>query len=695
MLTSMPLPVGSQCNSDYPLQDHHHHRLYPQHQAPTIQQHQHNHATNKQRLSQGTFFNTHADDALSRSHLSSTKGAGTIGHSNSSAPGAETPFSAAARLALLQDVETTSAQHEDDTSTSQQNRRHRNAKQRWQHQHQQHQQGFRCTSRAEMQQHAEAALRLFAVTETPAAVASTLQAMETAGIALDEEHVHQLVRCYAFAGDTERVHATLRVLAAGHHSPSPALWTTVMSAYEPPITNEKLIALGQTLDLFLFPEAQSASLAAGDEGIPYSSPRGSSGSGALVGSIDDIGVLRDQVDPAHLLQQPLLSRYILKHAHARLPSAPPVELWDQVVWCYALCKELSAARALLQTMRQAGVEPTMDTHAFVMMAHGRAYEADMALAMFDSLQRQHTRLSLSVYLCIMDALAQTAQPQEARAVFDTMVRSGIAPTTTAYNKLVKAYAHSRSPELAARVVDTMRGDGLLPNETTYRCWMYGYARTRDPAGAEALLHEMQLHGMQPCAQTFNILVYCYAMAGEVGTARAVIDRMIECGERPLTVSFNVLANAYGRQHNLDALRALVTDMAEANVAPNLVTYNTLIKSFCMNHQVDKAEATVGRMIESGLAGDLSTWGALAGAYARKGHIDSLLLTFRRCIAGGCLPNKQMFDMVVFLLSRASVPEAERLHTITTIAHMIVDAAQDDPDANRALIQHCLHSVTAS
>eukprot|EP00043_Microstomoeca_roanoka_P017857 m.187776 g.187776 ORF g.187776 m.187776 type:complete len:561 (-) comp16715_c1_seq8:2923-4605(-) len=508
----------------------------------------------------------------------------------------------------------------------------------------------------------EQALKLFALSESSGAVREVLQFMKAEDVYIEESHCHQLVRSLAFAEDFDQMHQALQEMTQAQQEPSEATWTTVLSAYEQHRSSEALSLIDKALHL-CYPQGPQ---------------------------IEDYQVV---LSACRQLQSSRFARYILQHATTHLPQQVPIELWNQLAWVYSLCKEHGQIRSLMERLYDMGIDPDMDTHAFLIQAHGRAFEVDVALSIFRHLQQEYTQLSETVYLCILDALAQSAQPPDAREAFMLMQRSGITPSTTAYNKLIKAYAHSRSPEAAGRVVEAMQDAGVSPNETTYRCWMYGYAMSRDVDGAEALLRDMLVQDITPSAQTFNILLYCYALSGQLGSARAVIDRMIEVGERPLTVSFNVLANGYGRQHNLEALHALIKDMTLAKVPLNLVTYNTLIKAFCMNHQISKAENMLDHMIQRGLLGDVSTWGALAGAYARKGSVDDLILTFRRCIGGGCLPNKQMYDMVCYLLTRSSIPEKDIRQTIQTITRMVVDAASTSSDHadHSALVQHCLRS----
>ncbi len=579
---------------------------------------------------------------------------------------------------------------------------------------------------------AELALKLFALSETPQAVAHVLTSMDASGIQLTCSHIHQLIRCHALSGNTAAMEQALQLLAAAGYTPNEDAWHTIITAYsecDPAwITNR----VERILDLFLVNNCTNTGRSAFTAGAHNSGPEhvaqghvkhhhknrhhhhhrkqkqqqqqqqppGMCGTGLDDTITPQVAAYHSALSAARNLQLVDVARLVLRHATQHLPFPPPLLLWNQLAWCHALCKDPASVRRLIEEMEQQGIEHDSTTLAFLLMAHGRAWQIDQAFAIYKQLlQDPEDAVDETVFICVMDVLAHSAQSREARAVFDQMKRSGIVPSVTAYNKLVKAYAHSRSPELARRTVLSMRRAGVQPNATTFRCWLYGYAIARDTEGAEDLMQHMASCGLRPCAQTYNVLLYCYALAGEVALARTVIDRMIEDGEKPLTVSFNILANGLGRQHNIEGLRALVSDMAAARVRPNVVTYNTLIKAFCMNHQIDKAEQMLTRMIETGLMGDEATWGALAGAYARKGSVDDLIFTIRRSIAGGCIPNRQMYDMVAHLLSNCStVSDAARQDAVQTIATMIVEAAQGPDGAvapeHEDLVRHCFSTGRA-
>lgn len=569
--------------------------------------------------------------------------------------------------------------------------------------------------------HAMHALRLFAVSESPEAMAYVLQCMEVLGIDTQESHLCEFVRCVALSGDLDRLDAVLSVIAHGRIAPSIEMWTHILTAYHEHHVSPTSTGTSSH-DLY---QSQAGNLNFFHQNSMSRMDRIANILTLFMTYSCVVDILKSALTACRQNQYTEEANFILRFArneeqiwlkkeellqgcndengqggvldrnenctHTKHYQFFNETIWVEMAWTHALCKDPHAILKLMEDMYDIGLKPGVDIFAFLLMAYGRTFELDTAISIFRDIEKDNKHLSETMFICMLDALAHNGQPHEARELLNYMERLAIPPSLTAYNKLVKAYAHSRNPQGAASVVQAMHDQSITPNETTYRCWMYGHALCKDPAGAEICLDRMISDGHHPSAQTFNVLLYAYALAGELPAARAVIDRLIEAGERPLTVSFNVLGNGYGRQHNLEGLHNLVKDMASAKISPNLVTYNTLIKSFCMNHQIKKAENILSQMIQRGIKGDISTWGALAGAYARNGNIEDLLLTFRRCIAGGTLPNRRMFDMVVFLLTRSSINQKNRQRTISSIAHMIIDACQRESSCSSrtaALIQHC-------
>jgi pentatricopeptide repeat protein len=288
--------------------------------------------------------------------------------------------------------------------------------------------------------------------------------------------------------------------------------------------------------------------------------------------------------------------------------------------------EWKAAFALLERMRQAGVEPNEATFAAVIGACGTAC-ANM-------MNSNHRSTNLNANLSteskrddITGAVTTTTMPLPLRKALQLLAvikkDSTIAnPSIQVYNAAIRACAEALDLPRALLLLDKVREEGLEPTVITYGSLVTACERVGSVDDLSKVFKLMKQDGLNPNEIIYGAAISCCRKAGEAERALLLFRKMLREELKPNVVTFNtvILAQTESKVFSpRDVDRAiLVYKILKAQqyspASPNRQTYTILIRFLTANKQPREADGLLRQMAHDGLTPDVDLYTATVTAY---------------------------------------------------------------------------------
>jgi pentatricopeptide repeat domain-containing protein 1 len=288
--------------------------------------------------------------------------------------------------------------------------------------------------------------------------------------------------------------------------------------------------------------------------------------------------------------------------------------------------EWKAAFALLERMRQAGVEPNEATFAAVIGACGTAC-ANMMNSNHRSTNLNANKNTESKRDDITGAVTTTTMPLPLRKALQllTVIKkdSTIAnPSIQVYNAAIRACAEALDLQRALQLLDKVREEGLEPTVITYGSLVTACERVGSVDDLSKVFKLMKQDELNPNEIIYGAAISCCRKAGEAERALLLFRKMLREELKPNVVTFNtvILAQTESKVFSLrDVDRAILVykilkSQQYSSASPNRQTYTILIRFLTANKQPREADGLLRQMCHDGLTPDVDLYTATVTAY---------------------------------------------------------------------------------
>jgi len=314
-------------------------------------------------------------------------------------------------------------------------------------------------------------------------------------------------------------------------------------------------------------------------------------------------------------------------------------------------KQIDAAERILQAMLNDGaVEPSKNTIDTVMHACAQIGDVDRARRWFDEMKDADMQPSAHTYAVLIDAHAKRgketrdeAQVKMAEQMFQLMNEENIQPDRVCYTALIDACAQLGNVERAKFWLHKMVNAGVQPNDHTYNALINAYAqhgrKTRNRKyvkEAEQFLEEMQEKGIVPDALSFKMLINTSAQVGDVDRAEKWFNRMKGSNIEPDIHAYGHLINAFAKnavqsRSELPIKKAgmIILEMRDNGMKPNIVMFNTIVDAVAKIGNITLAARWVKAMESVGVEPDERTFNSLFIASAKSQSLKFAISAFEK------------------------------------------------------------------
>jgi pentatricopeptide repeat protein len=233
---------------------------------------------------------------------------------------------------------------------------------------------------------------------------------------------------------------------------------------------------------------------------------------------------------------------------------------------YGKAGDLKKADAMLQTMKDYGIERTAGVYTSLIKCHERD------LSMVDSL-------------------------------FKEMIAAGIKPNVYSYTSMIDAFSKGGNHEKAVGLLSRMKEEGIEPNVVTYTSLIK--CHDLDLSKVDSLFKEMIAAGIKLNVYSYTSMIDAFSKGGNHEKAVELLSRMKEEGIEPNVVTYTSLIKCH--ELDLSKVDSLFKEMIAEGIKPSVVTYNSMIDAFSKGGDFDKAAELLSRMKEEGVKPDSVTY----------------------------------------------------------------------------------------
>lgn len=243
--------------------------------------------------------------------------------------------------------------------------------------------------------------------------------------------------------------------------------------------------------------------------------------------------------------------------------------------------QLDVALRILNSMRTAGVSPTVVTYSTAIAACARAgtvFALRQALTVLHEMQRAGLRPNIVTYNSLVHACARARQPVQAFAVLGMMRKANIAPDRVTLCSLVDACGRSG---MVDRAFTTMRElpiefPSLHPTVPAYNALIHACGKMGYMDKLAQAFHNMRHLRLRPNVVTYSTLIAAYASAGRMDKASQVFRHMQRRGLRANRLTYTSLVSGYDKAGEVDQALAAFREACSVCGEPDEELYTAII-----------------------------------------------------------------------------------------------------------------------
>mmetsp|Transcript_92026 Transcript_92026/g.238425 ORF Transcript_92026/g.238425 Transcript_92026/m.238425 type:complete len:1020 (+) Transcript_92026:84-3143(+) len=383
-------------------------------------------------------------------------------------------------------------------------------------------------------------------------------------------------------------------------------------------------------------------------------------------------------------------------SHASATGAVDVATYNTMIKAYLQLGDSRRARALVRTMRSAGMTPNCVT--FNELLDAAAVKGGAAMwEVVDEMEVCGLKPNSITCSILLKSVQQRSQPRDIERALKIVESVDVAMDEVLLSSICEACIRTNRSDLLARHLERQRsGKGVQVKAAhTYGSLIRSYGFLQDLDGVWATWREMKVQRIAPTCITLgcmveavtnngepeaglqlirqmlaheetcslvNAVIYCSVLKGFshrkcFDQVWAVHDEMRAKRMQYSIVTYNALIDACARSGEMSRVSPLLEQMSKDGIEPNVITYSTVIKGYCQDNRVDKAFEVLEDMKRSAdFTPDEVTYNTLLDGCARYGMLDRGMALLRNMEGAGVTPSNFTLSVLVKLANRSKRPE---------------------------------------
>ncbi|XP_078159957.1 protein LOW PHOTOSYNTHETIC EFFICIENCY 1, chloroplastic-like [Carex rostrata] len=247
---------------------------------------------------------------------------------------------------------------------------------------------------------------------------------------------------------------------------------------------------------------------------------------------------------------------VIRELYKRLRESGPgadisVLVCNHIIWLMGKAKKWWAALEVYEEMLDKGPLPNYlsfellaKNFTILMTSAGRRGLWRWALKLLKKMHQKGLTPGTREWNAVLIACAKAGETDAAVKIFQVMVQEGEKPTVHSYGALLNALGKGKLYDEAIRVWDHMLKVGVQPNLHAYTILASIYAQKGDHDTVELVLQEMTAAKIEPTVVTFNAIISS-CLKGQMGATAAYewFHKMKGRNVKPNEVSYETLIGA--------------------------------------------------------------------------------------------------------------------------------------------------------
>ncbi|KAG0245127.1 hypothetical protein B0O80DRAFT_502869 [Mortierella sp. GBAus27b] len=207
---------------------------------------------------------------------------------------------------------------------------------------------------------------------------------------------------------------------------------------------------------------------------------------------------------------------------------PDMDSFAYLVEAYSNAGKLEKAQGTIENMLKLGLIPPLPAYSSLMKVHVKRRDITSTFRVFEALKEHHNP-DVDVFTTLIKGCLRAGEYELGWKVFDQMQHSGAAPVESTYSLMIRACAKTDQVERALDIFKTYPARRLQPTDATFNSLIHACAmRPEYFVTAFALLNEMQnVYGFEPDILTYNTLLFACSKKRDLYTARRVFQKVVQ------------------------------------------------------------------------------------------------------------------------------------------------------------------------
>jgi len=318
------------------------------------------------------------------------------------------------------------------------------------------------------------------------------------------------------------------------------------------------------------------------------------------------------------------------------------------------------AWALIDEMRARGLQPSQVTCSILLKSIGRASKAtdhdiERTLAVLDSVGESMDEVLLS---SVCEACIRADRADLLRAQLQKRGGLGGVKVSGAhtFGSIIRAHGFVGDLEGIWARWREMRQRGIRPTSITMGCMVEALVTNAGPEAGHALIREVR--GDKDLCDLVNAVIYNSVLKGYAQQKRhadvwAVYQEMLRDRLQFSIVTYNTIVDACAKCGEMDSIPGVMEEMSRQHIEPNVITYSTILKGYVQENQLEKAFQLLDEMkLTKDLRPDEIAYNTLLDGCARRALFDRGVALLRDMEDAGVKPSNFTLSVLVKLANRS-------------------------------------------
>lgn len=215
---------------------------------------------------------------------------------------------------------------------------------------------------------------------------------------------------------------------------------------------------------------------------------------------------------------------------------PNINVYNAAIRVCAEAMDLVSALALLDRIKEDGLEPTERTFGSLVTACERVGSTEALSKVLRRMKDASIVPNEIIYGAAISCCRKAGEPERTLLLLRKMIREGLSPNVATFNTVIMAQTEGNGTRDMERAILTYKlmksefaADNVHPNRQTYVLIITTLASKKQPREAEMFLRKMRNDGFVPDIDLYTATVTAYERLGQPLEALRVMESMSEDG----------------------------------------------------------------------------------------------------------------------------------------------------------------------